>query len=67
MKSFLNQTTHSIVMIKNSNALYVYHWRRLIRFRVKILAASDTDSDYAICGACMSVVTPPVEVRTVHV
>jgi len=27
---------------------YVYHWMRLIRLRIKILAASDTESDYAI-------------------
>ena len=29
-------------------SIYVYHWMRLIRFLVKILAASDTESDYAI-------------------
>jgi len=49
VKSFLNQTIHSIVMIKNPNALlYVYPWMRLIRFPMKILGASDSESDYAI-------------------
>jgi len=29
-------------------SIYVYHWMRLVRFHMKILAASDTESDYAI-------------------
>jgi len=29
-------------------SIYDYHWMRVIRFRMKILAASDTESDYAI-------------------
>ena len=30
---------------KSKWSIYVYHWMRQIRFRVKILAASDTESD----------------------
>ena len=42
VKSFLNQTNHSKLMIKNLNAPYIsYHLMRHIRFRVKILAAYD--------------------------
>jgi len=33
---------------KSKCSIYVYHWMRLIRFRVKILAASDTESDHAV-------------------
>ena len=40
---------------------------RLMRFLMKILAASDTKSDYAIHRARSSVVTPPVQGRIVHV
>ena len=29
-------------------SIYVYHWMRHIKFRAKILAASDTESDCAI-------------------
>jgi len=29
-------------------SIYVDHWMRLVRFRMKILAASDTESDYVI-------------------
>ena len=36
VKSFLNQTTHSKVIIKNSNVPYVHHW---MRFHRKILGA----------------------------
>ena len=35
---------------------HVYHWMRLIRFRMKILAASDTESDYTI--RCTWVLSP---------
>jgi len=33
---------------KSKCSIYVYHWVRLIRFHMKILAASDTESDYGI-------------------
>ena len=48
VKSFLNQTTHLKVMIKNQNTCT----------HVKILAASDMESDSAIHG------TSPVQVKT---
>jgi len=47
VKSFLYQTTHSIVMIKDPNALCV-SLDEAFRFRTKILAASDMKSDNAI-------------------
>jgi len=52
VKLFFNQTTHSTVMIKNPNALYM----PIIRSRMKILAASDMESDYAI--HCTWVLSP---------
>ena len=39
-----NQNTYSIAMIIQM----LYHWMRFIRFRMKILAASDTESDCAL-------------------
>jgi len=42
---------------------YVFHWMRHIGFRVKILTASDTESD---CAICCTLVTPSAQVRTVQ-
>jgi len=44
---------------KSKCSIYVYHWMRLIRFRVKILAASDTNPivQYAALGCCQSTCT----------
>jgi len=52
-------------MIKNPTAQYVYgyHWMRLIRFSMKILAASDTESDHSLYTLHLGVVTPSVQVR----
>jgi len=37
-------------------SIYVYHWMRLIRFHMKILTASGTESDYVIrCTWVMSI------------
>ena len=33
---------------RSKRSIYVYHWMRLIRLSMKILAASDKESDYAI-------------------
>jgi len=33
---------------KSKCSIYVYYWMRLIRFRMKILAAFDTESDNAM-------------------
>ena len=43
VKSFPSQTTHSIAMIKNPNALYM----SIIGWDIKTLATSDTESDHA--------------------
>ena len=42
VKLFLKQATHSSHDQKSKCPIYVYHWMRLIRLRMKILAASDT-------------------------
>jgi len=49
VNSFLNQTAHSIVVIKNPNALYmpIIRWD-LLGSCMKILAASDRESDCTI-------------------
>ena len=50
VKAFLNQNEHSFKSYdrKSKCSIYVNHWMWLIRFRIKIFAASDTESDYAI-------------------
>ena len=46
----ISQSDHSFNRYdqKFKSSIYVYHWIRLIRFHIKILAASNTESDYAI-------------------
>jgi len=46
----ISQSYHSFDSYdqKSKCSIYVYHWMRLIKFCMKILAASDTESDYAI-------------------
>jgi len=46
----ISQSDHSFNSYdqKSKCCIYVYGWMRLIRFPMKILAASDTESDFAI-------------------
>jgi len=46
----ISQSDHSFNSYdqKSKCSVYVNHWKRLIRFHTKILAASNTESDYAI-------------------
>jgi len=49
-REIISQSDHSFNSYDQESkcSTYVYHWMRLIRFSMKILAASDTESDYAI-------------------
>ena len=46
----ISQSDHSFCSYDQTSkcSIYVYHWMRLIKFSVKILTASDTESDYAL-------------------
>jgi len=48
--AIISQSDHSFNSYdqKSKCSIYVYHWMRLIRFRVKILAVPYAESDYAI-------------------
>ena len=65
VKSFPNQTPPIQKLWSKIQMLYVYHWMRHIGFPVKMLAASDTESDYAI--RCTWVLSLHLYRRTVHV
>jgi len=57
----ISQSDHSFNSYdqKPKFSIYVYHWMRLIRFSVKILAASDKTpiAQYAAFGCCHSTCT----------
>jgi len=56
-RAIISQSDHSFNIYdqKSKCSIYVYCWMRLIRFHMKILAASDTESDYAIhCTGVLS-------------
>jgi len=57
----ISQSDHSFNSYdqKSKCSIYVYHWMRLIRFRVKILAASAPNliTQYAVLGCCHSTCT----------
>jgi len=52
----ISQSNHSFNSYdqKSNRSIHFYYWMRLIRFCMKILAAADTESDYAIRCAWVS-------------
>jgi len=50
IREIISQSDHSFNSYDQISKcpMCVYHWMRLIRFGMKILAASDTGSDFAI-------------------
>jgi len=60
----ISQSNH-LFNSKSKCSIYVYHWMRLIRFHVNILAASDTG--FRLRNTLrLGVVTTPVQMGTLH-